>query len=496
MTHPKVSRFLFSVLLLLLASAGTARAAGEVGNLSRLDEEPSCEDQMPDIAPLADGGYVAVWMAGIQDRPSSLPQILGRLLDREGRPRGPVFRLDAGSTFPWNPEVAADAVGNFMVTWTQQNTGAMRGRVFSPSGTPLTGDLEIAPPALYTTGARIVAERDGGFTVLWHAATSLQRRRYTAGGEPLGPAETLFTGPTFLDLAAAPHGDDGIVAVWTMPGPQIRGGIFHPGEEPVLFHVHTYSAAAASRFYFADPLLAIASRPDDLFLVTWWDVANNWPAVSEQAFAPTGQPLGQVFRIDDPEAINVNEPLGLDVVVDAAGNYVAGWQGGHPSQRGRITIWTRTLGPDGTPRGPAVESAVSSHEDPSYLALAGGRQGGPCCSGRTAAGPSTGSRPPFRPASARASTPAPSSRPAPGGNASVSRTGGSRSGSPGRCRTARPARGRRSASPASPATSGSSATTMSSWRSRSSTAGSRTDTSGSSTVRSPTSAIRSPSTTR
>jgi hypothetical protein len=377
MTHKRVSRLLFSVLL--LATAGMARAAGEAGDVSRLDEAPSCEDRTPDVASLPDGGFIAVWLAGLEDRPGSGARILGQFLDGDGRPRGPAFRVDAGSTFPWDPRIATDVEGNFMVIWAQQNTGAIRGRVFSLSGAPLTGDLEIAPPAQYTTGARIVAERDGGFTVLWHS-TSLQRRRYTAGGEPLGPAETLFSWPTFLDLAAAAHGDDGIVAVWTMPGPQIRGGIFRPGAPPALFHVHTYSAAAASRFYFETPLLAIASRPDDVFVVTWWDVVGNWPAVSAQTFAGTGQPLGQAIRVDDPAATNFNAPLGLDATVDKELSFVVGWQGSYPLDRDRVTIWIRALGTDGRPRGPAIESVdaddLTYDEDPVYLALAGGSQGG------------------------------------------------------------------------------------------------------------------------
>ncbi|HVR97181.1 MAG TPA: hypothetical protein VMW27_11240 [Thermoanaerobaculia bacterium] len=379
MTHQRVSQFLFFVLPLLFATAGPARAAGDVGSISQLDEAPSCEDQTPDVAPLPDGGFVAVWLAGREDRPVGGYQILGRFLDRGGRPHGPAFRVDAGNTLPWNPRIATDVEGNFMVTWTQQATGAISGRVFSRSGTPWTGDFDIEAPAPYTTGARVVAERAGGFTVLWHSATSLKQRRYTSSGAPLGPAETLFSEITFRDLDVAAHGNDGIVAVWTLPGLEIRGAIFDPGKAPFLFRVHEYPAEVSDRFYFSPPLLAIASRLDDTFLVTWWDIAGNRPAVSARGFNGTGQPLGQAQRIDDPGAANFNEPLGLDVTVDQELSFVAGWQGGHPSGQGQITIWTRTLGPDGMPLGPAIESVDSAdalHEDPVYLALAGSHQGG------------------------------------------------------------------------------------------------------------------------
>ncbi|HVR97183.1 MAG TPA: hypothetical protein VMW27_11250, partial [Thermoanaerobaculia bacterium] len=362
--------------LLLLLATGTAHAAGEIGSVNRVDDAPSCMDDTPDVAPLLDGGFVAVWKDTAGEQPYGPARIQGRLLDRDGRPRGTAFRLDDGSTAPWSPDVATDVAGNFMVTWTAQSTGAIRGRVFSPSGAPLTTELDVAPPASYTTGPRIVAEREGGFTVLWHAATSLQRRRYTAGGQPLGPAEVLVSGPVFRDLSAAAHGDHGVVAVWTTQGLQVAGGIFQPGEAAVLFSAHIYSASAASRFYFEGALLAVASRPDDSFLVTWWDIVDNWPAVSTRAFTATGQPLGTApLRVDDPEGPNFNAPIGLDATVDSDGNFVVGWQGGHAQEIGRLTIWTRTLSPDGTPRGPVVESAEASHYDPAHLVLAGGREG-------------------------------------------------------------------------------------------------------------------------
>ncbi len=365
-----------ALFLVLLTTAVTARAAVEMGDIAQVDEVPSCMDEVPDVAPLVDGGFVAVWMASVGDQPFGRTQLLGRLLDRDGRPRGPALRIDAGNAAPWEPAVATDIAGNFMVIWTEQGTGAIRGRVFSSSGTPLGTELVIASPAPYTYGTHLVAEQDGGFTVVWQSALTLLRRRYTAEGEPLGLAETLTQSPAHISTDAAAHGHSGTVVVWMERDAQIRGGIFRPGSSPVIFPIHTYTREALSRFWFQGPVFAVASRADGTFLVAWRDVVpNTRPAVFVRSFNGAGQPLGPAVRADNATDLHITDLWGLDATVDSAGNFVVGWHDGSLPGSTRQTLYVRTFGPDGTPRGPAVEAAGAQSREAGLPALVGGREG-------------------------------------------------------------------------------------------------------------------------
>jgi hypothetical protein len=369
----------FAVLLVLLA-AGTARAAvTPLGEISRVDEAPSCMDSIPNVAPLADGGFVAVWMASVGDQPTGSSQLLGRFLDGGGRPRGPAFRLDEGDALLWLSDLATDVDGNFMMVGREQGTNDVAGRVFSPSGAPLTANFVITPSVEYIHDVQLFAEWDGGFTVVWMTGlatgTTIQRRRYTAGGEPLGPAETLTGAPSNLSYATAAHGDDGTAAVWMESENRIRAGIFRPGSAPVLFPVHAYTQAAVSQFSFDPPFFAVASLPDGISLVAWRDVVAAKPAVFVRAFDAAGQPLGPAGRADNPAVPDPFYLAGLEATVDSSGDFVVAWQGGPRENRYR-SLHVRVFGPDGAPQGSAVE-AGSTAGNPNDPALAGSRNGSP-----------------------------------------------------------------------------------------------------------------------
>ncbi|HVR97182.1 MAG TPA: hypothetical protein VMW27_11245 [Thermoanaerobaculia bacterium] len=358
-------------LSLVLLAAGTAHAAvPPLGDVAKVDEAPSCADNSPDVAPLADGGFVTVWGSALGDSPNGPFQLLGRFLNHDGRPRGPAFRLDAGH-WASQPVAATDIAGNFMVVWSDS---AIQGRVFSSFGAPLADDFVIAPPD-QSQDHQVVAERDGGFTVAWLTGTTLLRRRYSADGQPLGTAEPLAGGLSNLTYAMAAHGDNGVIAVWMEPGFQVRAGIFHPGSAPILFPVHTHTSQTLSRFSFDRPFFAVASRPDGVALIAWRDVAGGSQTVSVRAFAGTGQPVGPVVRADEAARPDLSGLAGLQATVGAAGDFMVAWQGAgdEPYQR---ALYLRTFGRDGAPRGPAV-AAGDSTQEPYAPALTASHDGGP-----------------------------------------------------------------------------------------------------------------------
>ncbi len=364
-----------ALLLVLLAAARAAHAVVVAGEVSQVDAAPSCANQTPDVAPLADGGFIAVWQ-GTGARAHDPSHIFGQFLDHDGRPRGPQVRLDDGnpSASAWGPDVATDAAGNFMVAWSEHLfETAVKGRVFSAFGVPLGASFVIAPD--YTSSTEVIAERDGGFTVLWQVSSSLFRRRYTAGGQPLGPAEALTNDVYSFDYGAAAHDDNGTVAVWVNAEAQIRAGIFYPGAAPVLFRVHTYTAEARNRFVFIGRVVDVASRADGTFLVSWRDIVNGRPAVFVRAYDGEGQPLGEAGRADDLADAGPLDLAGIASTADASGDFLVAWQG-NPAQKNALrTLYVRAFGPDGAPRGPVREVGDLARE-PSFPVLVSSSEGG------------------------------------------------------------------------------------------------------------------------
>ncbi len=102
----------------------------------------------PAIAMDDEGRFVAVW-----DEPGPGGRdVRGRRFTPAGVPEGPPFDLSEGSgPDQSDPDAAMTSVGDFAVTWVADAlagraaaTGNLVGRLFSPSGQPATGEVEIA----------------------------------------------------------------------------------------------------------------------------------------------------------------------------------------------------------------------------------------------------------------------------------------------------------------------------------------------------------------
>ncbi|MBY0457267.1 MAG: hypothetical protein K2V38_08020, partial [Gemmataceae bacterium] len=140
--------------------------------------------------------------------------------------------VTAGNQF--DPSVAADAAGNFVVTWTSAGRDAdgngIAARRFGPTGTPLGSEFQVNA---YTTGSQerpaVSAAAAGNFVIAWASAGQdgsgygTYMQRYNAAGQPAGvetqanayttdnqswPAVGLYAGGT-IAFATETLGQDG-----------------------------------------------------------------------------------------------------------------------------------------------------------------------------------------------------------------------------------------------------------------------------------------------
>ena len=184
----------------------------------------------PEIAPLAGGGFVAVW----REELGSGPIRAQRFDDAGARVGAPIelVRPDGSGGSIHSPQVAGLADGGFAVVWSDTgvwqsaNAGEVRGRAFDAAGAP-RGDafLVNTENGGNQYDAQITALLDGGFAVAWVDASGrggdaseagIKGQLFDADGGKVG-AEYLINVATSEDQrepALATLAWGGVVTAW------------------------------------------------------------------------------------------------------------------------------------------------------------------------------------------------------------------------------------------------------------------------------------------
>lgn len=169
---------------------------------------------------LPGGGLILVWTADDCPGRCGSPGVFARMLDALGRPQTPAFRVNQtirGQQIPTG--VVADPDGNVFVTWYSPVAApletAVFARRFSRQGKPLGDELRIS---VQTPGGEggAAADAQGNFVVTWATRTltpktAIYARRYSRLGEPLGPelpvSQESSGADVFPQVAMSPQGD-------------------------------------------------------------------------------------------------------------------------------------------------------------------------------------------------------------------------------------------------------------------------------------------------
>ncbi|HWU51543.1 MAG TPA: hypothetical protein VN153_01885, partial [Tahibacter sp.] len=251
------------------------------GPPARYNTTASGAQQQASVASDAYGNAVAVWFSS-PGYPAS-PSLVARRLDAAGIPTGAEITVNTApvvGSYP-DPEVAADANGNFTVVWSNQSPtiGSLPHvyrRRFDAAGTPLDAELRLDDAATSEAGMPAIAMNASGASVVaWYAyggGTQIRARRYDASGAPVGAEILVATMSTVIY------------------GPQIRVGLDDGGR----------------------------------FSVIWTEDKNNGANydVYRRRFDASGTALGAAQRVNSA----VTGPQRkADIAMDAAGNSVVIW---------------------------------------------------------------------------------------------------------------------------------------------------------------------------
>ena len=235
--------------------------------------------------------------------------IFAELYDRQGTLRTPDFRVNdttAGSQF--GPSIAANAAGEFVVTWVSgTNLYAKR---YASNGSAHGGEILIGHAASNLESPTSALDANGNFTVVWqdvvdlNASTySIWRRRFRTDGAPLGAAE------------------------------RIDGGF--PGSGARCF---------------------VAMAPGGTSVVVWWGLvegaAGRYFNAYARRFDAAGVPLGVPFRVNGSDWTAAS-PNGLEAGMTDNGSFIVGFGTQYRQYAADGTpletagVWTNKVGTNG-----------------------------------------------------------------------------------------------------------------------------------------------------
>lgn len=196
------------------------------------------QDQ-PAVTMLSNGGFVVVWTSQSfpvgQD--GSRAGVFGQRFDAAGARAGAEFQVNTytpGSQYL--PDVAAQPAGDFVVTWqngryygddADGSGSSISMRRFGADGSPRGNEVQVNT---FTPGDQrrpaVAADAQGNFVVSWEngsyyggpdgSGSGIAARHFTAGGTALGDdfqVNTYTSGSQYF-IAAAPVGADGFVVTW------------------------------------------------------------------------------------------------------------------------------------------------------------------------------------------------------------------------------------------------------------------------------------------
>ena len=316
-----------------------------VGPEFRVNTFTSNDQFRPSVARDSSGNFVIAWGSVVQ--PGVVYGVFGQRYANTGTPLGPEFRVNTyTSGFAFEPFVAFDSVGNFVVVWQSSQDGSdfgVFGQRYASTGVPLGSEFRVNS---YTSNGQslpsVASDGAGNFIVVWDSYTQdgsfdgVFGQRYAASGLPLGPefrVNTYTTSPQRLPSVAASSSGNFVVVwashnqydvSWGIFGQRYAGSGLPLGPE---FHINTYTTDGQS-----DPHAVFDDAGN--FVVVWSSNTQDGSnyGVFGQRYANTGIPLGPEFRVSTYTA---NAQWVSAVSSDAAGTFVVAWDSALQDGSGR-----------------------------------------------------------------------------------------------------------------------------------------------------------------
>jgi hypothetical protein len=210
----------------------------ELGSQFQVNTYTQSPQEDPAVAADAGGNFVVVWSSRQSSGPDDFRSIQAQRFDADGVAQGAEFQVNTYTTGDQQaPGVAMAPAGNFVVVWESSGSAesdtsgrSIQARRVAADGTPLGDDFEVNA---YTTGdqvqPRIAIDALGNFLVVWRSdgsgatdtdSTSIQARWFDADGNAQGDQFQVNTYTTSAQNtpSVAVRDRDNFVVAWQGDG--------------------------------------------------------------------------------------------------------------------------------------------------------------------------------------------------------------------------------------------------------------------------------------
>ncbi len=308
-----------------------------LGSEFQVNSYTTSQQWIPAVAADGLGNFLVVWGSLGQD--GSDFGVFGQRYSSTGNPVGGEFQVNTYTTGSQGfPAVAADGAGNFVVAWMSEfqdgSTWGVFGQRFDSAGNPLGTEFQANS---YTTSSQwdpaVAADGSGNFVVVWESygqdgsSDGVFGQRFSSTGSPAGSEFEANTHTTNQQAAPAVAADasGNVVVVWASHGGQdgssagVFGQRFDSTGSPAgsEFQVNTYTTN-----YQLNP--AVAADGSGNFVVAWDSLFEDGSerGVFGTRYNSAGSPVGGEFQVN---TFTTGDQIGPAVAADGAGNFVVAW---------------------------------------------------------------------------------------------------------------------------------------------------------------------------
>ena len=193
----------------------------------------------PAVALDSEGDFVVVWTSdGSSGTDTNYASVQAQRYDASGTPVGGQFQVNSYTTlYQFDPAVALDSEGNFVVVWTSDGSSgtdtsfaSVQAQRYDASGTPVGGEFQVNSYTITNQeNPGIAFDAQGNFEVVWQSRGSygtdtsmgsIQGQRYDASGTAVGGQFQVnsYTTAYQFDPAVALDPQGNFVVVWSSDG--------------------------------------------------------------------------------------------------------------------------------------------------------------------------------------------------------------------------------------------------------------------------------------
>jgi hypothetical protein len=261
-----------------------------IGGQFQVNTFTTLNQAAPSVASDPTGNFVVAWdSSGSLGSDTSQTSVQGQRYGASGSPAGGQFQINTfTSGGQYAPSVASDSSGNFVVVWENfgvaSATSAVQGQRYDASGSPIGSEFQVNS---YTTGSHfnpsVASDSSGKFVVVWtshlsagsdSSGYSIQGQRYDASGLQIGGQFQVNTYTTANQRHASVASDSlgNFVVVWESNGSaggdtagySVQGQPYDAAGSPIggQFQVNAYTTNNQL-------LPSVASDAAGRFVVTW-----------------------------------------------------------------------------------------------------------------------------------------------------------------------------------------------------------------------------------